>query len=122
MRNEDIDPFFATLKAANPQPNTELEYTNVFELLAAVLLLLIVGFIGLLLLADTLGRPSVPENAVLVLNVSGSLPKPRTIVLSEREKRSAPSELPVGEPQPTNNVAANTPIITTKLLLTTTCR
>ena len=26
------------LKAANPQPNTELEYTTVFELLAAVLL------------------------------------------------------------------------------------
>lgn len=38
MKTADIDPFFATLKAANPQPNTELEYTNVFELLAAVLL------------------------------------------------------------------------------------
>jgi len=33
-----IAPFFATLKAANPMPNTELEYTTVFELLAAVLL------------------------------------------------------------------------------------
>lgn len=33
-----IEPFFATLKAANPNPVTELEYTNVFELLAAVLL------------------------------------------------------------------------------------
>jgi endonuclease-3 len=33
-----IEPFFATLKAANPMPNTELEYTTVFELLAAVLL------------------------------------------------------------------------------------
>ena len=33
-----IEPFFATLKAANPLPNTELEYTTVFELLAAVLL------------------------------------------------------------------------------------
>ena len=38
MKVADIAPFFATLKAANPQPNTELEYTNVFELLAAVLL------------------------------------------------------------------------------------
>ena len=38
MKTADIEPFFATLKAANPQPNTELEYTNVFELLAAVLL------------------------------------------------------------------------------------
>ena len=38
MKRLDIEPFFATLKAANPQPETELEYTNVFELLAAVLL------------------------------------------------------------------------------------
>ena len=33
-----IEAFFATLKAANPQPQSELEYTSVFELLAAVLL------------------------------------------------------------------------------------
>ncbi|GAB1382292.1 endonuclease III [Burkholderiales bacterium] len=33
-----IDRFFATLQAANPQPASELEYTSVFELLTAVLL------------------------------------------------------------------------------------
>lgn len=33
-----IDHFFATLQAANPLPASELEYTSVFELLAAVLL------------------------------------------------------------------------------------
>jgi len=38
MKQAFIEPFFATLQAANPQPNTELEYTSVFELLAAVLL------------------------------------------------------------------------------------
>ncbi len=38
MKKEHIAPFFATLQAANPMPNTELEYTSVFELLAAVLL------------------------------------------------------------------------------------
>jgi endonuclease-3 len=38
MKLQDIEPFFATLKAANPQPVTELAYTSVFELLAAVLL------------------------------------------------------------------------------------
>jgi endonuclease-3 len=38
MDHETIERFFATLKAANPQPETELEFTNVFELLAAVLL------------------------------------------------------------------------------------
>jgi len=38
MKSALIAPFFATLKAANPHPVSELEYTNVFELLAAVLL------------------------------------------------------------------------------------
>ena len=38
MKKSDIEPFFATLKAANPTPQTELEYTTVFELLTAVLL------------------------------------------------------------------------------------
>ena len=33
-----VERFFATLQAANPLPVTELEYTSVFELLAAVLL------------------------------------------------------------------------------------
>jgi len=38
MNRDAIERFFATLKAANPMPVTELEYTSVFELLAAVLL------------------------------------------------------------------------------------
>jgi len=38
MKNADIEPFFATLAAANPQPASELAYSSVFELLAAVLL------------------------------------------------------------------------------------
>ncbi|GAB4555654.1 MAG: endonuclease III [Rhizobacter sp.] len=38
MKTSSIEPFFATLQAANPHPVTELEYTNAFELLAAVLL------------------------------------------------------------------------------------
>jgi endonuclease III len=38
MKPAAIEAFFATLKAANPHPQTELEYTSVFELLAAVLL------------------------------------------------------------------------------------
>jgi len=38
MKRSQIAPFFATLKAANPHPVTELAYTSVFELLAAVLL------------------------------------------------------------------------------------
>ncbi len=38
MSPASIEIFFASLKAANPQPQTELEYASVFELLAAVLL------------------------------------------------------------------------------------
>jgi endonuclease III len=38
MDASDIEAFFATLKDANPNPQTELAYTSVFELLAAVLL------------------------------------------------------------------------------------
>jgi endonuclease-3 len=38
MTPAQTDAFFAVLKTANPRPTTELEFTNVFELLAAVLL------------------------------------------------------------------------------------
>lgn len=38
MKDADVPRFFAALKAANPRPASELEYTSVFELLAAVLL------------------------------------------------------------------------------------
>ncbi len=36
MKQADIEPFFATLQAANPNPRSELNYASVFELLAAV--------------------------------------------------------------------------------------
>lgn len=49
--------------------------TKIFFIVAGIIVVVgIVGFIGLFLLAETLGRPSVPENSVLVLNVSGALP------------------------------------------------
>lgn len=38
MNKAQIQQFFTTLRAANPHPATELEYTSVFELLTAVLL------------------------------------------------------------------------------------
>jgi endonuclease-3 len=38
MKDQDVEPFFATLRAANPMPTTELEFSTVFELLVAVLL------------------------------------------------------------------------------------
>ena len=38
MKKADIDQMFATFQAANPHPETELEYSSPFELLTAVLL------------------------------------------------------------------------------------
>jgi len=38
MNDAAIVPFFTTLRDANPEPASELEYASVFELLAAVLL------------------------------------------------------------------------------------
>jgi endonuclease-3 len=38
MKPDAIHQFFSILRAANPQPQTELQYASVFELLAAVLL------------------------------------------------------------------------------------
>jgi endonuclease-3 len=38
MRKDQVEPFFATLRAANPLPTTELAFTTPFELLVAVLL------------------------------------------------------------------------------------
>ncbi|MFM2054216.1 MAG: endonuclease [Pseudomonadota bacterium] len=38
MKPESIKRFFVTLRDNNPQPSSELEYSSVFELLAAVLL------------------------------------------------------------------------------------
>lgn len=39
-----------------------------------VIIFLLVSVIGIILLAESLGRPNVPENSVLVLKVSGDLP------------------------------------------------
>jgi endonuclease III len=38
MKKESIEPFFAALRAANPMPASELEFTTPFELLVAVVL------------------------------------------------------------------------------------
>ncbi|MFG6449615.1 endonuclease III [Roseateles sp. BYS180W] len=38
MSPQQVQTFFSTLRAANPRPQTELEYSSVFECLAAVLL------------------------------------------------------------------------------------
>lgn len=39
-----------------------------------ILVVLVIGIISIFLLAESMGRPSVPDNSVLVLHVSGDLP------------------------------------------------
>ena len=41
---------------------------------AVLIVLFLVAVIGIAFLANSLSRPSVAENSVLILNVSGSLP------------------------------------------------
>lgn len=49
--------------------------TKIFLIIGGIFVAVaIVAIIGLLLLAETIGRPQVAENSVLVLNVSGDLP------------------------------------------------
>ncbi len=49
--------------------------TKIFLLLGGVLLaLLIVGVVGLIYMARSMGRPDVADNSVLILSVSGDLP------------------------------------------------
>lgn len=49
--------------------------TKIFLAIAGIVAaIVIIGVIGLLLLAETMGRPKVPENSVLVLSIAGELP------------------------------------------------
>ena len=71
MKRENIELFFATLKAANPQPTTELEYTSVFELLAAVLLSAQATDVGVNKATRTLFAVANSPQAILDLGQEG---------------------------------------------------
>ena len=81
MKTLDIEPFFATLKAANPQPETELEYTNVFELLAAVLLSAQATDVGVNKATRRLFAAANTPAKVLALGLDGLTEHIRTIGL-----------------------------------------
>ena len=87
MKTAAIAPFFETLAAANPLPQTELEFTSVFELLAAVLLSAQATDVGvnkatrrLFPLADTPAK-------VLALGEAGLAEQIRTIGLFRSKAR-----------------------------------
>lgn len=71
MKREHIEPFFATLKAANPNPQTELEYTSVFELLAAVLLSAQATDVGVNKATRKLFPVAGTPQAILALGLAG---------------------------------------------------
>lgn len=71
MKPRAIEAFFGTLKAANPFPVTELEYTSVFELLTAVLLSAQATDVGVNKATRRLFPVAHTPQAILELGVDG---------------------------------------------------
>ena len=81
MKAADIEPFFAILRAANPQPTTELEFTTVFELLVAVLLSAQATDVGVNKATRRLFPVANTPRAILALGLAGLEAHIRTIGL-----------------------------------------
>ena len=88
MKAADIEPFFATLKAANPDPASELEYTSVFELLTAVLLSAQATDASVNKATRVLFPVAGTPAAILALGVEGLEPYIRTIGLYRTKARN----------------------------------
>jgi endonuclease-3 len=88
VKAADIEPFFATLKAANPDPASELEYTSVFELLAAVLLSAQATDASVNKATRVLFPVAGTPAAILALGVEGLEPYIRTIGLYRTKARN----------------------------------
>jgi endonuclease-3 len=87
MKQEAIEPFFATLRAANPLPVTELEFTTVFELLAAVLLSAQATDVGVNKATRRLFPVANTPQAILALGVEGLESYIKTIGLYRSKAR-----------------------------------
>ena len=87
MKPADIEPFFATLAAANPQPASELEYTSVFELLAAVLLSAQATDVGVNKATRRLFPVANTPQKILALGVEGLSEYIRTIGLNRNKAK-----------------------------------
>ncbi|MBV8379835.1 MAG: endonuclease III [Paucibacter sp.] len=81
MSPADIESFFATLKRTNPAPQTELEYTSVFELLAAVLLSAQATDVGVNKATRKLFKIADTPQKILALGLQGLTEYIRTIGL-----------------------------------------
>ena len=88
MKLADVEPFFATLKAANPSPRTELEYSSVFELLAAVLLSAQATDVSVNKATRALFVAAPTPHAMVALGVAGIQAHIRTIGLFRTKARN----------------------------------
>lgn len=87
MNRTQIESFFAILRDANPQPQTELEYTSVFELLAAVLLSAQATDVGVNKATRKLFPVAHTPQAILDLGLEGLESYIRTIGLYRSKAR-----------------------------------
>jgi len=81
MNAADIDAFFSTLRNANPQPASELNYSSVFELLCAVLLSAQATDVGVNKATRTLFAVAPTPQRMLALGQAGIEAHVRTIGL-----------------------------------------
>ena len=87
MKKAEIESFFATLQAANPTPETELEYSTPFELLAAVLLSAQATDVGVNKATRRLFPVANTPQAILDLGVEGLESYIKTIGLYRSKAR-----------------------------------
>jgi endonuclease-3 len=88
MNDAQVERFFATLSAANPYPVTELEFSSVFELLAAVLLSAQATDVGVNKATRRLFAVAGTPQRMLALGVDGLEPYIRTIGLYRTKARN----------------------------------
>jgi endonuclease-3 len=81
MTPAQVETFFATLRAANPHPQTELKFSSVFELLAAVLLSAQATDVSVNKATRTLFAVAPTPQKMLALGVEGIEAHIRTIGL-----------------------------------------
>jgi len=81
MNAQQIQTFFSTLRAANPSPQTELEYASVFELLSAVLLSAQATDVGVNKATRRLFPVANTPQKILALGLEGLSEYIRTIAL-----------------------------------------
>ena len=81
MNRSDIEQMFATFQAANPHPETELEYTTPFELLTAVLLSAQATDVGVNKATRRLYPVANTPEAILALGMDGLCEYIKTIGL-----------------------------------------